>query len=118
MLHSTSKNVQDLHRLVDAHVQRVDWQLRRIYRERNRIVHRADPSPNVGTLILNLNEYLATVFEVLFAVDPSRPYEMGLDGVFESVFLDEEFRSKKAAGLSKQPLSAENSSTVLGFNLK
>lgn len=118
VLHSASKDVQDLHRLVDAHVQRVDWQLRRIYRERNRIVHRADPSPNVGTLILNLNEYLATVFEVLFMVDSSRPHEMGLDGVFESVLLDEEFRSKKTTGLSKQPLSPENSATVLGFILK
>jgi hypothetical protein len=118
VLHSASKNVQDLHRLVDAHVQRVDWQLRRIYRERNRIVHRADPSPNVGTLILNLNEYLATVFEVLFAADASRPYEMGLDGVFESVSLDEEFRSKKVTAHSKQPLSAGNSAAVLGFVLR
>jgi len=118
VLHSASRNVQDMHALVDAHVQRVDWQLRRIYRERNRIVHRADPSPNVGTLILNLNEYLATVFEVLFTADVSRPYEMGLDGVFESVLLDEEFRSKKVTALSKQPLSAENAETVLGFTLK
>ncbi len=118
VLHGASKNVQDLHRLVDAHVQRVDWQLRRIYRERNRIVHRADPSPNVGTLILNLNEYLATVFEVLFAADATRPYELGLDGLFESVCLDEEFRSKEVTGLAKTPLSAENSTTVLGFALK
>jgi hypothetical protein len=118
VLHSASKNVQDLHRLMEAHVQRVDWQLRRIYRERNRIVHRADPSPNVGTLILNLNEYLATVFEVLFAADPTRPYGMGLDGVFESIFLDEEYRSKKVTCLSKTPLSAGNSTSVLGFALK
>ncbi len=118
VLHDAAKNVQDVLGLIEAHVQRVDWQLRRIYRERNRIVHRADPSANVGTLILNLNEYLATVFEVLFAVDPSRPYEMGLDGVFESVLLDEEFRSKQILALSKQALSAENAATVLGFPLK
>lgn len=118
VLHDASKNVQDLHRLVDAHVQRVGWQLRRIYRERNRIVHRADPSPNVGTLILNLNEYLATVFEVLFAADATRPYELGLDGLFESVLLDEELRSQKVKGLSKTPLSADNSTAVLGFALK
>jgi hypothetical protein len=41
-----------------------------------------------------------------------------LDGLFESVLLDEEFRSKKVTGLSKTPLSAENSRTVLGFALK
>ncbi len=118
VLHNASKNVQDVQKLLDAHVQRVSWQLRRIYRERNRIVHRADPSPNVGTLILNLNEYLVTVFEVLFTADPTRPYELGLDGLFESILLDEEFRSKKVAALAKTPLSTENSSIVLGFSLK
>lgn len=118
VLHNASKNVQDLHKLLHAHVQRVDWQLRRIYRERNRIVHRADPSSNVGTLILNLNEYLTTVFEILFTSNTTRPYELGLDSLFESVLLDEEFRSKKVTGLSKTPLSSENSLTVLGFALK
>ena len=118
VLHKASKNVQDLQKLVEAHVQRVDWQLRRVYRERNRIVHRADPSPNVGTLILNLNEYLAAVFEVLFTASAERPYKLGLDGLFEAVFLDEKFRSKKVSGLLRTPLSAENSSTVLGFDLK
>ncbi|WP_395372492.1 hypothetical protein [Komagataeibacter diospyri] len=117
-LYNASKNVRDLQRVVDAHVQRVGWQLRRIYRERNRIVHRADPSPNVGTLILNLNEYLVTVFEVLFTADVTRPYELGLDRLFEAILLDEEFRSKKAAELLKKPLSAQNSMTVLGFALQ
>lgn len=116
-LHSAAKNVQDLFGLLNAHVQRVDWQLRRIYRERNRIVHRADPSPNVGTLILNLNEYLTTIFEVLFAANESRPYAMGLDGVFEAILLDEQYRAKGVTALGKQPLSSENADLVLGFAL-
>jgi len=118
VLYNASKNVRNLHRLVDVHVQRVGWQIHRIYRERNRIVHRADPSPNVGTLILNLNEYLLTVFEVLFTADTTRPYELGLDRFFDSVLLDEEFWSTKIAQLPNLPLSAENATTVLGVALK
>jgi len=116
-LHKASKQVRDLLNLVDAHEQRVDWQLRRIYRERNRIVHRADPSANVKTLILNLNEYIATIFGVLFAPDDTRPYALGLDGVFESVYLDEQLRKGQAEKLSKEALSAGNASIVLGFRL-
>lgn len=116
-LHKASKQVRELLNLVEAHDQRVDWHLRRIYRERNRIVHRADPSANVRTLILNLNEYIATIFGVLFTVDETRPYSLGLDGVFESVYLDEQRRTGQAEKLAKDALSADNASLVLGFQL-
>lgn len=117
-LHRASKNIRDLLGLIDAHEQRVDWHLRRIYRERNRIVHRANPSANVKTLILNLNEYLAVIFEVLFTADDTRPYALGLDGIFESVLLDEQMRREKILTLGKQALSKENASLVLGFKMQ
>jgi hypothetical protein len=40
-----------------AHMERVEWQINRIYRERNLLVHKGIRSPNAESLVINLNEY-------------------------------------------------------------
>lgn len=43
----------ELLKSISDHSNRVDWQVRRIYLERNRIVHRANPSRNQGNRVWN-----------------------------------------------------------------
>jgi hypothetical protein len=50
-LHTAAENCGTLFELVQSHLERVQWHLFRIYRERNRIVHRANPSENVGSFL-------------------------------------------------------------------
>jgi hypothetical protein len=75
---------------------KVVWQLRRIYRERNRIVHRASPSANVEELVLSLNAYILTVIEAVIAqVEESPP--SGLDQIFADIRISEEAREIAAS---------------------
>jgi hypothetical protein len=74
---------------------KVIWQLRRIYRERNRIVHRASPSANVEELVLSLNAYILTVIEAIIAQAEAVP-SCGLDEVFADIRITEEARAVAA----------------------
>ena len=51
--------------LLDSHKQRVSWQLRRIYRARNIIVHSGKTPSYTGTLIENIHDYLDLIMSTL-----------------------------------------------------
>lgn len=53
---------------LDAHKQRVDWQIRRIYRARNMIVHDGRTPSYIEILIENTHDYLDTVFSALMSL--------------------------------------------------
>ncbi len=52
-------------KILRAHWQRVDWQIRRIYRTRNLIVHAGHTPPYTATLIKNTHDYLDIVLNVV-----------------------------------------------------
>lgn len=56
-LRSTKKIAE----ILETHWQRVDWQIRRIYRARNSIIHAGATPSYVDILIKNLHDYLDTV---------------------------------------------------------
>ncbi|PHX38610.1 hypothetical protein AO263_27495 [Pseudomonas sp. NZIPFR-PS5] len=51
--------------ILDAHQKRVQWQLRRIYRARNAIVHDGSTPSYTEILIENLHEYLDSILNAL-----------------------------------------------------
>ena len=55
---STLKTKQDAFKYVEKHAMRVQWQVMRIYRNRNLIIHNADKTPYVRLLIENLHSYV------------------------------------------------------------
>jgi len=59
------KNILDL---LSSHKQRVGWQMRRIYRARNVIVHSGRTPPYTGTLIENVHDYLDLVMSTLVSL--------------------------------------------------
>lgn len=72
------------------------WQLQRIYRERNRIVHRASPSANVEGLVLTLNAYILGVLDALLAVGSDAVDSVRLDDFFANLRIMEEARARWA----------------------
>jgi hypothetical protein len=53
---------------LDSHKQRVDWQIRRIYRARNMIVHDGKTPSYTEILIENTHDYLDTIFSALMSL--------------------------------------------------
>jgi hypothetical protein len=50
---------------LQAHIQRVSWQIRRIYRARNLIIHSGKTLPYASILVENVHSYLDRVLDVL-----------------------------------------------------
>jgi hypothetical protein len=113
-----SQKIADLWKLLKNHEVKVDWQLHRIYRERNRIVHQASPSSNVTTLILNLNEYFLVCLDALFQVTNRAPTKSSLDDLFIQISLEQDYREQQIQSLTKEALARENAEVVLGFDLE
>ncbi len=64
LLSSPSNVVSSL----DSHKQRVDWQIRRIYRARNMIVHDGKTPSYTEILIENIHDYLDTILSSLMSL--------------------------------------------------
>jgi len=57
-LRSCVESPARVEKLLENHGQRVSWQIRRIYRVRNKIVHDGSRYPQIETLTENLHDYL------------------------------------------------------------
>lgn len=55
---------QETYNAITKHQQRVRWQLHRIYRTRNSIVHSGQKSPFIDTLVMNAHDYFDQVFDL------------------------------------------------------
>jgi hypothetical protein len=93
-LHDAGKSAKTLYALLSEVGQKVEWQLRRIYRERNRIVHRASPSENLGILIQTLNAYILCVFDALVRIAGRSPSTRTIDDIFAEIRIMEEARQR------------------------
>ena len=117
-LHTAAKNCGTLFELVQSHLERVQWHLFRIYRERNRIVHRANPSENVSALILNLNEYILVCMEAFFRAASNSTQAFYVDDIFSELAVREEARSGSIARVASEELKPANAVLVAGFVLQ
>lgn len=64
-IHSIVSDPMKIISTLDAHKKRVDWQLRRIYRARNTIVHDGTTPTYVDILIENTHDYLDSIMNTL-----------------------------------------------------
>jgi hypothetical protein len=112
-LYSAGQNARDLYAQVSSVAEKVEWQLQRIYRERNRIVHRANPS-DVETLILTLNAYILMVFDSVLDVGSSAPPGSTIDDLFAELRITEEAREREVAAIPNSKMTAEHLEVVLG----
>lgn len=107
-VHKAGQKVGLLYGLVSDAAEKVRWQLHRIYRERNRIVHRASPSANVETLILTLNAYILTVFDALLELGSRSSQSAKIDDLFAEIRISEEAREHKVSSISSEAMTAKH----------
>lgn len=60
------KSPKDVYQFVEKHADRVKWQIMRIYRNRNLIIHNGESMPYLNLLIENLHSYVDEFIEYIF----------------------------------------------------
>ncbi|WP_287925911.1 hypothetical protein [Diaphorobacter sp.] len=112
-LSETLSDKTKLQQLLATHEKKVAWQIRRIYRTRNLIVHSGRvPPPYIDTLVENGHDYLDTiVFEVMRI--SCGPYSAtSLEQVFEIAKIRYQDFARKLT--QNVPLTSENCDFLLG----
>lgn len=77
------KNKKSIKKLIDAHIQKVSWQIHRIYRTRNLIVHSANKVQNVNYLAENTHSYLDSILDMTMRLSCSRYMLDDFNQIFE-----------------------------------
>jgi hypothetical protein len=116
-LYDASSSIGGIWRTIMGRSEKNTWHLHRIYRERNRIVHRASPSANVEGLILNLNAYILGVLDALLAVSADIGQHVRLDDMFAQLRIMQEARRQWAASHSADLLDAPTLAKLLRGHL-
>lgn len=62
----TLKSPKSIYDFVEKHAKRVQWQIMRIYRNRNLIIHNGESMPYLNLLIENLHSYVDEFIEYVF----------------------------------------------------
>ena len=58
-------SAERIRHLIESHNNRVMWQIQRIYRTRNEIIHSGQTEPFINILVENIHTYLDRIFEVM-----------------------------------------------------
>jgi hypothetical protein len=82
----------------EKHKQRVEWQIGRIYRLRNSIVHSGSSLPYIANLVINMDTYYRTLISSIMSEMLEHRTSVTLDRLFSDVFMR---RSENEAILSK-----------------
>lgn len=101
-------NADVLNESVKAHEQRVAWQIERIYRSRNSIVHDGSAPPHVDALTENAHEYLDAFIDRFFILCSQMKVVTTLDeAIAYQTRLYDEWRSQLATA-KKNSVEVEN----------
>lgn len=98
-----------VHQFVEKHAERVKWQVMRIYRNRNLIIHNGDSMPYLRLLIENLHSY---VDDFLTHTIHSFAKGNNIDSMCQEVFISE-CRWNENFSKSKTPITKEDIKMML-----
>ena len=82
------KKPQNIIQKINLHGTKVEWQIRRIYRTRNLIVHSGRTLPYIDTLIENAHDYLDQAMNMVIELSCSEIQVTTLEQAFEVAKLD------------------------------
>lgn len=82
------KKPQNIIQKINLHRTKVEWQIRRIYRTRNLIVHSGRTLPYIDTLIENAHDYLDQAMNMVIELSCSEIQVTTLEQAFEVAKLD------------------------------
>lgn len=105
-------NTRSVYDFVEKHARRVQWQIMRIYRNRNLVIHNGDSMPYLDLLVENLHSY----------VDDFLNYSLqmlskghSLDSMCQELFVKECIWEKNYSANKGIPLSAEHINALLNI---
>lgn len=107
-------SVDGVKKFLEAHVSKVYWQIHRVYRTRNSIVHSGVSLPYVESILMNIHEYF---FRVLREVE-ERCLAPGafktIDGIFDDIIIDDDLYNRHLKSFEgSSPLTKENCFKIL-----
>ncbi|WPZ36370.1 hypothetical protein T8K17_09495 [Thalassobaculum sp. OXR-137] len=111
--HKTLKSRQATHKAVEDHERRVEWQIHRIYRTRNLVVHRGQLPSFAKTLVVNAHDYFDQVFELTCSLGGKNQYYNTYSNCFN--YMEMRYNKYKNDLLSKDPISTNDAEVVLWF---
>jgi hypothetical protein len=101
---------------LDAHIQRVSWQIQRIYRTRNLIIHSGKTLPYVNTLVENLHSYLDRALDLLNEQVFHSAHSTTIDQIVLEVKLESEAHLQTLKHLGKTQCTTDNYKLILFGN--
>ncbi|MEN4696693.1 hypothetical protein ABEG91_05365 [Pantoea agglomerans] len=94
---------------LDNHAKRIEWQIKRIYRTRNIIVHTGNTPPRTGILVEHTHDYLDTVFNLLIKLASNPIQILSVPQGFKYIQMEYKMRGKK---LSKNNLNFDSNNIL------
>lgn len=103
-------------RTLKAHKERISWQIRRIYRARNLIIHSGKSLPYINILVENLHSYLDRVLDCLNEEISRSRHSINLDQITLEIKLETESHLRNLKNLGKTECTPENYKQILFGN--
>jgi len=93
-LFSRFNSSKTIARTLKDHMQRISWQIRRIYRTRNLIIHSGEILPYLNILVENLHSYLDRVFDLIHTKVTRSSHRLTLDEIALEIKLEHDAHIK------------------------
>jgi len=106
-------NGGDFLKTLKAHIERVSWQIRRVYRTRNIIIHTGKTVPYLNVLLENLHSYLDRVLDVLIEEIYRSPHKTSIDQCALEIQLELDAHLRKLESYKKSECTSENYKLIL-----
>ncbi|MDF1792941.1 MAG: hypothetical protein P1U88_13570, partial [Thalassobaculaceae bacterium] len=81
-------DAKSLYNFINSHKKRIEWQIHRIYRCRNLIVHSARQLSFIDTIVLNLDEYYLNAIQCISEYMKDKNEYREIDDIVFSVGVD------------------------------
>lgn len=112
-LNAQMRNTKGYAAMIKAHKQRVEWQLHRIYRERNYIIHDGQRNEELERdLVINLHSYVDLTFNKVIDLMNKSPYindeikDVIIEQRLKTIIMEEKLKGKQKERITKESLKS------------
>lgn len=106
-------SADSIYKTIDVHNKRIKWQLQRIYRVRNLIVHKGEKLEYIKQLVENLHSYYHTIISLANEVKNDNPDLESLDMIFKFVRIEHDAHLGMLRNLKNQECMGDNFKLLL-----
>lgn len=112
-------NSKGIKSIINAHSQRVEWHLHRIYRARNYIIHDANANDRMNQeLVINLHSYVDILFSEVIALINNSPYNDSIHDAIVGHKLAVLIMDEKLGNHQNEDITAEKALQYLYYDFE